>query len=655
MKCHPLRWVWGLIPIAILSWAAASEMRWRVENDLTKRTLEALGEASQGWAKVSFDGRDGTLSGQANDESEPGKAIQVATNVTGVRVLEGQTGLLRKVDPFTWGATHRDNKVALTGFVPTEAARKQVLAAAKSAFPKADIEDKMELARGSPAVSEWMEGVRFGLKQLAVLRAGRAALSGLGLSLEGEAQTAAAYKEVVGALNTGMPKVLKLGGEKITAPSVSPYTWLAKLAGNQLVLTGYVPSEKAREDLLARARKAFGKTPVIDRMEPASGAPQDYERATRVSLDQLATLQEGAAELKGLDVMLSGVAADEAVADATRKAFKAEVPKSIKSAEAIKAAKPVVSPYVTKIDATTAAIDVTGYVPTETERVALVTAVKTRFAGRTVNDKLQLAGGEPAGHETCMMAAIGGLGRLGGGLVALSDKRVDLIGQTEDEALAIALPGEVRTAARGACETKVVINYDDSKKRKAAEEAAAKAKRDVETDAEKAKREAELAAQARRDADLAAQAKRDAEQAAAEAKRLAAIAAADQAKSAAASACESELRSAASSGTIQFERASDVLLRQSLPTVRALTDIAKKCSNVLIEIEGHTDSEGVPERNQPLSERRAQSVVDFLVENGVDASRIKAVGYGDTRPIASNDTAENRAKNRRIAFTVKNQ
>jgi OmpA-OmpF porin, OOP family len=643
MKCNPLNWLWGLLPITILSLLAGLSIKDQVERDLTNRVMDDL-KSSHSWAKVQFDGRDGLLSGQANDETEPGRAIQIASNIAGVRIFDGKADLLRKVEPYTWSAAHNGAKLVLTGFVPSEPARKQVLAAAKSSFPKAEIDDKLELARGNPLLPDWLEGVRFGLKELSALKTGKAGLSDLRVSLAGEAGTAAVYKDVQTALGAGLPKMLKLGTTNVLAPSVSPYTWTAKLAANQVVMTGYVPSERVRDDLVVRARKAFGKTTVVDRMEPGSGAPEDFEKAALVSIDQLATLQEGSAELKGADLSISGIAADDAIADATRKTFKAEAPKSLKIAEAIKAAKPVASPYVTKIDASANAVDLTGYVPSETERGALIAAVKTKFGGRAVNDKLQIAGGEPAGFDTCLMSAVAGLGRLGAGQISLADKKIELTGQTEDEALAVALPSEVRAAAKGVCETKVAIAYDDSKKRRAADDAATRAK--LETEA---------AEKARRESDASDKAKRQAEQAADDAKRLSAAAATEQSKKEAASACEGDLRNAANSGTVQFQRASDVLLRDSLPTVRALAAVARKCTNVLIEIEGHTDSEGIPERNQPLSERRAQSVVDFLVENGVDTSRIKAIGYGDTRPVAPNDTAENRAKNRRIAFTVKSQ
>jgi outer membrane protein OmpA-like peptidoglycan-associated protein len=71
-----------------------------------------------------------------------------------------------------------------------------------------------------------------------------------------------------------------------------------------------------------------------------------------------------------------------------------------------------------------------------------------------------------------------------------------------------------------------------------------------------------------------------------------------------------------------------------------------------LQIEGHTDSVGTDEFNQQLSERRADSVRDFLAEQGVPASSITAKGFGKTQPVASNDTAEGRQRNRRVELVV---
>ena len=70
-------------------------------------------------------------------------------------------------------------------------------------------------------------------------------------------------------------------------------------------------------------------------------------------------------------------------------------------------------------------------------------------------------------------------------------------------------------------------------------------------------------------------------------------------------------------------------------------------------VEGNTDSVGSDAYNQKLSERRADAVKDVLVKSDIDGSRITTVGYGESRPVASNDTEEGRAKNRRVSIVVK--
>lgn len=71
-----------------------------------------------------------------------------------------------------------------------------------------------------------------------------------------------------------------------------------------------------------------------------------------------------------------------------------------------------------------------------------------------------------------------------------------------------------------------------------------------------------------------------------------------------------------------------------------------------LQIEGHTDSIGSDAYNMKLSDRRANSVRQYLVNKGIDANRLVSVGYGESRPIATNKTAAGRAKNRRVEFNV---
>ncbi|MCB1163415.1 MAG: OmpA family protein [Candidatus Krumholzibacteriia bacterium] len=83
-----------------------------------------------------------------------------------------------------------------------------------------------------------------------------------------------------------------------------------------------------------------------------------------------------------------------------------------------------------------------------------------------------------------------------------------------------------------------------------------------------------------------------------------------------------------------------------------LSAILQKYDETNILIEGHTDSDGTEEYNQALSERRAGSVAAFLAEHQVASGRMSPVGYGEIQPIASNDTAEGKAANRRVEVAI---
>ena len=74
--------------------------------------------------------------------------------------------------------------------------------------------------------------------------------------------------------------------------------------------------------------------------------------------------------------------------------------------------------------------------------------------------------------------------------------------------------------------------------------------------------------------------------------------------------------------------------------------------SMTVQVAGHTDSKGLAAYNVRLSEERAVSVKEFLVENGIDAGRLTAIGYGESQPIADNGTEDGREANRRVEFSV---
>lgn len=103
-----------------------------------------------------------------------------------------------------------------------------------------------------------------------------------------------------------------------------------------------------------------------------------------------------------------------------------------------------------------------------------------------------------------------------------------------------------------------------------------------------------------------------------------------------------------------FDRKSSVLTEQGQALLEKNLQTAKELLSraTYIEIVGHTDDKGEASDNMKLSRLRAASVRDYLIKKGVDASKIITTGKGETRPIASNDTKEGRAKNRRVEILV---
>lgn len=106
-------------------------------------------------------------------------------------------------------------------------------------------------------------------------------------------------------------------------------------------------------------------------------------------------------------------------------------------------------------------------------------------------------------------------------------------------------------------------------------------------------------------------------------------------------------------GAINFESGDDELTDESLPVLDLMAEIFAANPDIInVEIEGHTDSDGPEEYNLELSQDRVESVVEYLIEQGVEESRITPVGRGESQPIADNDTEEGKMKNRRVVFRV---
>ena len=116
--------------------------------------------------------------------------------------------------------------------------------------------------------------------------------------------------------------------------------------------------------------------------------------------------------------------------------------------------------------------------------------------------------------------------------------------------------------------------------------------------------------------------------------------------------CETRFAVISDSKSIFFKSGSSQLDEKSRFALDQIADFVYRCPGIRVQVAGHTDNVGAPNDNQRLSQQRAQSVMNYLVDEGISESRVVAVGFGDLYPEVPNDTADNRRKNRRIEFSL---
>ncbi|WP_248796541.1 OmpA family protein [Pseudomonas sp. MWU13-2105] len=119
-----------------------------------------------------------------------------------------------------------------------------------------------------------------------------------------------------------------------------------------------------------------------------------------------------------------------------------------------------------------------------------------------------------------------------------------------------------------------------------------------------------------------------------------------------AKACEQQFVAALNQYKVLFDTAQDILSAASQTALDALVATAKQCPDEQFEVDGYTDNTGTADFNLALSTRRAEAVVSYLAQHGVTPEHLKAAGFGQANPVASNDTPEGQAQNRRIEIKV---
>lgn len=239
-------------------------------------------------------------------------------------------------EAYEWFAGRSESGLKLRGAVPSEEDRQTLLGMVKAHFPDLAVEEKLKVVEGGPPREQWLGAMSFGLKQLSHLKHGAVRLSNANLKVAGVAKSAEDYVEIKKALAGPLPAGLTIKGDDVRPPIADPFIFTADLGANALSLAGSVPSEDARKQLRDLSRELFARPGLDDRLQVASGAPENWGDAVMAALRALSRLERGKVAMSGLAVSIEGVAPDQGTAIAVSYQLRRDLPKIFSTSESIK-------------------------------------------------------------------------------------------------------------------------------------------------------------------------------------------------------------------------------------------------------------------------------------------------------------------------------
>ena len=585
-------WI-GLLPLLAI-WGLANWVKTSpIEADLTQRAGAAVAKAGLAAKSLSVAGRDVTLAGEIFEEAARAPVVAAADAEPGVRLVNADALKgLAVASPYVWAAKRESAQVTLTGSVPNPAVRQRIVAAAKAAAPGAEIIDRMTYAAGAPANFEQATG--FALAGLSGLATGETSLNNAGWSIAGQAATLSTYGAI---LDSGkkLPNGLSLTAMNVQPPIVKPYTWSLTHNGRTMTLEGFAPDVPTLN--AAGAAAQIPPLQIVNNLKPGAGLPQglDHKAATAFAAGLLGKLRSGVATFTDGALSLVGEAytADRAnVLDRLKGALPAGLKLGTVDIKDLGLSPAELQAKAAADAAAKAKAEEEARAKASAEAAAKAKAEEEARAKAVADAAAAKAKADADGLVAWLRSL------LKSGTVDVKEGVLSITGEAyTPQLLAIldrlkgALPGGWKLGA---------INIADLG---APQGATPRLKTEEQAKADQS--------------------------------------------------CQLEFSGVLSRGKILFRTGSAFISDESGEVLDELVRVLRACPNSEVEIAGHTDNVGDPDNNLDLSRRRAQAVVDELVTDGVPASKLSAAGYGETRPVASNETAEGKARNRRIEFVVK--
>lgn len=574
-------------------WAARA-----VESRSAAVVSAALDAAGSDWTSVATDGLLVTIAGTAPTEAARFRALSLAGAEVGAgRLVDAMTvAVVADLAPpeFKIEILRNDDGISLIGLVPEGPAHEALITDLAGLAGQGGVTDMMEAA-DYPVPPGWDRAVEFGISALESLPRSKISIAADRVAITAISDSAAEKARIETDLARRVPKGVRLLLD-ISAPRpvIAPFTlrFLIDAAGARFDACS-AESEKSRDRILSAAAKAGVTRKTLCTIGLGVPTP-DWSAAVAMGLAAMADLGAGSITFSDADISLI---ADESVAQADFDRVVGELESNLPAVFSLRAAltpKPDTSaaasapPEFTATLSPEGRVELRGRIGDVLSREAVENFARARFGSAEVHAATRLDPTMPKGWPLDVLAAVEALGELHDGRVSVTPGLIVVAGTSD-------APGAAATVARLLSDKL----GDD---------------RDYQLDI-------------RYDEKL---------------DPLLGLPTPEE--------CVARINAELAGSKITFDPGSANIAASAADTLDAIAALMKDCTDVAMEIGGHTDAQGREEMNLALSQDRAAAVIAALMARRILTGNLVAKGYGETVPIADNDSEAGREANRRIEF-----
>lgn len=560
-----------------------------------RRTLDETGHE---WAEVTADGLQIILEGTAPDEasrftalSSTGGAVDAARIIDRIEIAPSADLAPPR---FSVEILRNASGISIIGLIPAGSDRSEIIGTMREQVGSARVTDLLETA-SYPVPEGWIDALSFGINVLEHLPRAKISIGAGQVAVTAMVDSLQDKTDLERQLNRNAPPGLRLAlAISAPRPVITPFTLRFGIENGQPKFDACsADSDESHRRILAAAAAAGLNTSPSCTI--GMGVPSTtWARAAEVSIASVAALESGSITISDADITLVATAGtDPAAFDRIVGELRSQLPPVF----ALHAVLPPAedgseadAPEFTATLSPEGQVQLRGRLPgAEMRRIADAFA-KARFGSDNVYTATRDVADLPADWGLRVLAGLETLSLLKRGVLTVTADNVDLRGMSHQED-ARAEAARLLASKLGEAEGFALdITYE------------------APPEPEDKIKPAEL--------------------------------------------CEAELSTVQAGAKIAFEPGSATVSGDSRETIDAIVEILAGCGELRLEIQGHTDSQGREEMNQNLSQARAQSVLNELRARRVLTSTYTAKGYGESTPIADNETEEGREANRRIEFRL---